>query len=247
MPITTPSSLLNLPNEPLLFDLDTLYERLRQVKDQRHRRGVRYPLAEILLIGVLAKLAGQTSSRGLADWANLRRGEMQRLFALRRATMPHFSTWSRILGRAVDPEELERVLGQFFGDYLAPVVHPGQRHLCLDGKTLKGTIPLGKSQGVHLLAAYLPQEGVVLAQVQVNTSGSEVSAAPVLLATVDLRAMVVSGDAIFASRSLSLKILQAKGDYLWVIKENQKQMYQDIQTLFEPQLSRPGWSAPPTD
>lgn len=73
------------------------------------------------------------------------------------------------------------------------------------------------------------------------------SAAPLLLATVDLRGTVVSGDAIFASRKLSLKILQAKGDYLWMIKENQIQMYQDIQTLFEPQPSRPGWSAPPMD
>jgi hypothetical protein len=83
--------------------------------------------------------------------------------------------------------------------------------------------------------------------VQVSTSGSEVSAAPLLLAPLDLRGTVVSGDAIFASRKLSLKILQAKGDYLWIIKEKQMQRYQDIQTLFEPQPSRPGWSAPPTD
>lgn len=164
-----------------------------------------------------------------------------------RATMPHFSTWSRILGRAVDPEELERVLGQFFGRELAAVAQPGQRHLCLDGKTLKGTIPLGASQGVHLLAAYLPREGVVLAQMQVSTAGSEVSAAPALLATLDLRGTVVSGDANFAARPLSLKILQAKGDYLWVIKENQSQMYEDIQALFAPQRSRPGWSTPPMD
>jgi hypothetical protein len=74
-----------------------------------------------------------------------------------------------------------------------------------------------------------------------------VSAAPLLLATVDLRGTVVSGGAIFASRKLSLKILQAKGDYLWMIKENQIQMYQDLQTLFEPQPSRPSWSAPPMD
>lgn len=112
---------------------------------------------------------------------------------------------------------------------------------------MRGTIPIGTSQGVHLVAAYLPKEGVVLAQVQVRTSGNEVSAAPLLLAALDLRATVVSGDAIFASRQLSLKILRAKGDYLWVIKENQSQMYQDIQTLFEPQQSRSGWSAPPTD
>jgi predicted transposase YbfD/YdcC len=247
MSITTLSITLNLPNKALLFDLDALYEQLRQVKDQRHARGVRYPLAELLLIAVLAKLAGQTSSRAIAEWAGLRREDLQRLFALRRATMPHYSTWSRILGRAVDPEELERVLGQFFGRDLAQVAQPGQRHLCLDGKTLKGTIPLGSSQGVHLVAAYLPREGVVLAQVHVQSVGNEVSAAPVLLAPLDLRGTVVSGDASFASRKLSSMILQAKGDYLWVIKENQSQMYQDIQALFEPQPSHPGWSPPPMD
>jgi predicted transposase YbfD/YdcC len=87
----------------------------------------------------------------------------------------------------------------------------------------------------------------VLTQVQVSTSGSEVSAAPLLLASLDLRATVVSGDANFASRKLSQQVLRAKGDYLLTIKENQIQMYQDIQTLFTPPQSRSGWSAPPTD
>lgn len=247
MNITTISSQLTLPNQALLFDLDAFYRQLQQVKDHRHRRGVRYPLAELLMIGLLAKLAGQTSSRAIAEWAELRKHELAHLFALRRKTMPHFSTWSRVLGSAVDPDEVEQVVGRFFAKQVQRRLQPGERHLCLDGKTLKGTIPIGSSHGVHLLAAYLPKEGMVLAQVQVSTSGSEVSAAPGLLATVDLRGTVVSGDAIFASRKLSLKILQAKGDYLWMIKENQIQMYQDIQTLFEPQLSRPGWSAPPND
>jgi hypothetical protein len=30
---------------------------------------VRYRLAEILMIGILAKLAGQTSSHAIAEWA----------------------------------------------------------------------------------------------------------------------------------------------------------------------------------
>lgn len=247
MSITTLSTTVNLPNEALLFDLDALYASLRQVKDQRHARGVRYPLAESLLIAVLAKLAGQTSSRAITEWASLRREDLQRLFALRRASMPHFSTWSRILGQAVDPGELERVLGEFFGRDLTPAAQPGQRHLCLDGKALKGTIPLGATQGVHLVAAYLPQEGVVLAQVQVKSVGNEVSAAPALLATIDLRGTVVSGDANFAARKLSATILQAQGDYLWIIKENQSQMHREIQTLFEPPQSHPGWSPPPMD
>lgn len=50
-----------------------------------------------------------------------------------------------------------------------------------------------------------------MGQVQVSTSGSKVSAVPLLLATLDLRGMVVSGDAIFASRKLSLSILHQIG------------------------------------
>jgi hypothetical protein len=97
------------------------------------------------------------------------------------------------------------------------------------------------------VAAYLPREGVVIGQIQVPNWGSEPNNAPRLLGTIDLRGTVVTGDAIFASRKLSLKILQAKGDYLWMIKENQVQMFRDIEALFEPQPSRPGWSAPPMD
>ncbi|WP_201389704.1 transposase family protein [Ktedonobacter sp. SOSP1-52] len=62
----TRSHQFSLPNQALLFDLEALYEQLQHVRDHRDRRGVRYPLADILLIGVLAKLAGQTSSRAMA-------------------------------------------------------------------------------------------------------------------------------------------------------------------------------------
>lgn len=247
MQITTLSTTLNHPGQALLFELDELYAVLRQIKDRRGKQGRQYPLAEILLIGILAKLAGQTSSRAMAEWAKLRSQDLQQLFHLRHAKMPHYSTWSRIMGQAIDPEELERALGRFFARHLRVATQPGERHLCVDGKTLKGTIPLGKTQGVHLLAAYLPQEGVVLTQMQVKTVGNEVSEAPTLLATLDLRGTIVSGDANFAASALSQAILKAKGDYLWVIKANRSQMYQDIHTLFEPQPSRPGWSAPPMD
>src|SRR5215471_942905 len=59
--------------------------------------------------------------------------------------------------------------------------------------------------------------------------------------------VVVSGDALFAHRNLSLQIVQAHGDYLWVVKANQEGLYDEIQTLFEPVVTRPGWSAPPMD
>ncbi|MFL5591466.1 MAG: transposase family protein [Ktedonobacteraceae bacterium] len=72
---TTLSLSLPLPNEAMLFDLDALYACLQTIPDHRHRRGVRYPLASLLMIGVLAKLAGQDSRRAMAHWAQLRTHE----------------------------------------------------------------------------------------------------------------------------------------------------------------------------
>ncbi len=93
----------------------------------------------------------------------------------------------------------------------------------------------------------MPEHGVVLAQVQVNGAFDEPWPSPKLLACLDVRGRVVSGDALFAHRDLSLQIVQAHGDYLWVVKANQEGLYDEIQTLFEPVVTRPGWSAPPMD
>ena len=69
---TTLLSQLSLPQNALVFDLDALYTCLQTIPDHRARRGRQYALAMILMIGVLAKLAGQDSSRGMAHWAKLR-------------------------------------------------------------------------------------------------------------------------------------------------------------------------------
>ncbi len=93
----------------------------------------------------------------MAHWAKLRTQELSKLFALKRERMPHYSTWSHVLGQAIDPGEIEQVLGRSFAKATRhPQPKPGERLLCLDGKTLRGTISHGPSQGVHLLAAYLP-------------------------------------------------------------------------------------------
>ena len=246
--MTTISERLFLPNHALLFDLEQLYRCLQTVPDRRKRRGRRYPLAALLMIGVLAKLAGQDSSRAIAHWAKLRKHELSRLFQLKRQAMPHYSTWSRVLGQAVGSEEIEQTLGQFFADQKrSQSPKRGSIQVCLDGKTLRGTIPAGHSHGVHLMAAYLPEQGVVLMQMQVGDKTNEITTAPKVVQALDLRGVVVTGDAMQAQRELSVHIVEAQGDYLWIAKDNQPEMHEEIALLFQPQQSRPGWSAVPMD
>ena len=151
---------------------------------------------------------------------------------------------SRLLGQAVDAEELEQVLAAYF-DQAAQASQAVV--IAIDGKTLRGTIAAGDSQGLHLLAAYLPEEGLVLMQVQVETKTNEIAAAPKLVEVVDLRHKVVIGDALNTQHRLSIEIVTAGGDYLWTVKGNQPETLTTMAHLFEPEPVSPGFAPLRTD
>jgi predicted transposase YbfD/YdcC len=158
--------------------------------------------------------------------------------------MPHAVTISRIMGLGVVAEELEATVHHF-------VERHGQAGqnvvVAIDGKTLRGTIEVGQSQGVHLLAAYVPEEGVVLMQVEVEPHENEIVAAPRLLQVLDLRGKVVIGDAMHTQRAISIDIVRAGGAYVWTAKGNQADVQATIAHLFEPEAVRPGFGTTPTD
>jgi predicted transposase YbfD/YdcC len=95
---------------------------------------------------------------------------------------------------------------------------------------------------VHLLAAYLPEEGIVLMQLEVGSKENEIVAAPKLLKCLDLRGKIITGDAMFAQRALSVQIVTAGGHYIWTVKGNQPTVLDDIVRLFEATVSVPGTS-----
>ena len=128
-------------------------------------------------------------------------------------------------------------------DYFANQDKAGESVLLnLDGKTLRGTIPAGQTRGVHLLAAYLPAEGWVLAQVEVDRKENEIPASARLLKALALQGKIITGDALLAQRDLSRQIVEAHGDYVWTLKGNQPQMCEDLVTLFAGEKTVPGFS-----
>jgi predicted transposase YbfD/YdcC len=227
-----------------IVDIGSLYAELETLQDKRHAKGKRYSLALVLLLMILAKLCGEDTPSGIAEWARLRSKRLVKFLQLERETLPCHNTYRRVLSGAVDLVELQQVTRRF----LTTGLNQGQSVLvALDGKTLRGTIPKGESKGVHLLAAFLPLEGIVLMQVAVDSKENEIKAAPRLLQTLDLRDKVVRGDALLTQRKLSAQILDAGGDYLWVVKENQPQLLADIREVFDPPPSGPAWSHVPRD
>ena len=92
-----------------VYDIGSLYAHFQTLSDSRKPRGVRYSLALILLLMVLAKLCGESHPSGIAEWAAHRAEELAELLQLKGKSMPHHSTYRRILAEVVNVEELERM------------------------------------------------------------------------------------------------------------------------------------------
>ncbi len=214
--------------EGLIFDLRSLYAYLEQVADPRKSKGIRYPLALLLLLILLAKLGGEDTPTGIAEWVKHRAEMLREMLKLRRQSVPHHCTYRRVL-KDLDPEQFEQIAGEYQRSR-----RPDEEELVLsvDGKTLRGTILKGDTQGVHLLAAYLPGSGLVLMQVAVGSKENEISAAPKLMKAIDLNGVTVIGDAMHAQRQMSTQIAEAGGHFIWTIKSNQPKTEWAIQKLF---------------
>lgn len=228
----------------VLFDLGSFYARLHGLTDRRAARGQRYSLALVVLAWVLAKLAGEDKPSGIAEWVQWRAAWFIESFGLSHPAMPHADTYRRLLGRVVQLEELDALVMQF----LQALPQDGWTvQICLDGKTLRGTIPFGASRGLHLLAAYVPGTGVVLCQVAVDDKTNELGAAPQVLKALDLQGKIVTADALLTQRELAQQIVAAQGDYVLPVKDNQPKTLAAIEQVFAPQTARPGHGLVATD
>lgn len=231
----------NIPQDEdgFIFDVGSLYAHLSHVPDQRKRRGVRYALVVILVALVLAKLAGQDKPKGMAEWVRLRKALFIDLFQLPRPTMPHAVTYERVLTKGVNVTDLEAKVSQF----LAHLPEAGRSvQLTVDGKTLRGTLSGDPPQGVHLLAVYLPDTGLVLCQLTVDPTTNEITVLPQALKRLNLQGKIITGDALHTQREPSRTIVERGGEYVWIAKDNQASLRQDIEQLFQPETCLPGTS-----
>lgn len=221
-----------------VLDLDSLAVYFESLHDQRCARGKRYRLAQICILTTLAKLSGEDQPSGIAQWAQMRHAVLGPLLGLAKR-LPCHNTYRRVFAAGVAAADLD----QHVTTFLRQRPRAGCSVLiALDGKTLRGTIPTGQSQGVHLLAAYLPAEGIVLVQMAVANKENEIVAAPKVLACLDLRGKIVMGDAMQTQRELSVQIIEADGDYIWLAKDNQPTLRSDIEQWFAPETPVKGFS-----
>ena len=213
----------------LVFEVGSLYAYFQRVKDTRKLKGKLYPLTQLLMLMMLAKLGGEDKPSGIADWIANRVEQLYEMKILHKKRVPSHMTYRRVLADTVKPEEFECLIQEYHQGRLNDGL---EMVFSMDGKAVRGTIPSGELRGTHLLSIYVPEQGLVLAEAEVDRKENEIVVAPKILKQVNLQGAIVLGDAMHAQREASDQIVADGGEYIWTIKGNQPRTHWAIEKLF---------------
>lgn len=209
-------------------DLGSLKERFEREVPDYHVKRCLYPVHALLTIMAAAHLSG--SPRGQKDLAKFARGLSQsqrRAVGIRRRPgskrygAPDQSSFSRMMAR-VDTEIVEKVLLDWQESVRGPV--PEDEIIAIDGKVPahsggKNIVTAVTSPSQHYLGCTVTAEGT-----------NEIPAARELCGKLDLDGRLVSVDAIHSQTETSHAIMEAGGDYLYTVKDNQPLLRERIES-----------------
>ena len=126
--------------EGKLLNIGELYAALSEVEDKRKEKGKRYTIGILLMVVILAKLSGENTPYGIAEWAKMRGSQLQQLFGYHRQVIPSNKTLHRLADTSLEDTDLQaiirRYLDQTYGGLQSILI-------TIDGKTLR-TYPKNK-------------------------------------------------------------------------------------------------------
>jgi len=227
----------------------SVYQAMTNLTDTRRDQGKRYSLALLLTCVLLAKMAGETTLQAIAEWIRLRGTWLQTILPETRDTFPCAATYSNVL-RMVDPEQVNQLLMDLLTRVRAEKRTQGeQRHVVLDGKTLRGTQEhlAEDQQKMHHVNCYEAKTGIVLKQHMVAEKEGELRRVKAFLTPVLLQGRIISADALYTQSSFCQDVMAARGDYLLFVKRNQPTLQEDLALFFrDPPLDCLDWRSAST-
>lgn len=224
--------------ESVTFAVGTLPQAFAHIPDPRRKQGTRYSVAAILSLAVVAVLANHTSVLAIAEWAARQSRHVRRALGFRRTTTPHQTTIQRLLAR-LEPADVAAAVERLFDPRTAGEVRQrGSQGVALDGKAQRGRLRHGATptHPIHAVSAFCHDLGGVLAQLVVDAKQheAELTVAPQAIHQIDWQGRVLTGDALYCQQSLCTQVVEAGGDYLLIVKENQPTLLTDIMQVFTP-------------
>lgn len=210
-----------------------LKEIFAQVPDPRGGQGQDYRLWSLLSLIAVGFLCGRQGLMSVFRLGRSLNHRQRHALGFVKGTTPCHATLTETM-RIIDPDALSKALCNL------AICNEGEdaRHVALDGKTMRASKDQD-GKAVHCLSAFCCGLREVVGQTASRGKGMEIPDALKLLAKLDLKNKVITGDAMFCQKNICKTIVDGGGDYVFPVKGNQKHLQEDIKTAFNEPIFPP--------
>ena len=198
--------------------------------DPRQRGKVVYPLEEILLLCLLAVLAGADGFTDIARFGAKKLDLLRRFRPFVDGTPSHDHLGD--IFATLDARAFQRC----FVAWVAALTKSPMEVVAIDGKTLRRSYQKkGAKEPIHMVSAFAARQRLVLGQVKVTEKSNEIVAIPALLDMMAIEGAVITIDAMGCQRAIAKQIKNKKADYIIALKGNQGTVLEDVEVFVDEQ------------
>ena len=205
----------------------------KDLRDPRQQGKVEYPLDEILLLCLLAVLAGAETFVDIALFGRKKLGLLRRFRPFAEGTPAH-DHLGDILA-ALDA-------GQFqccFIAWVAALTGASEGVIAIDGKTVRRSHHKNSGKAaIHMVSAFAARQRLVLGQIKIAEKSNEIVAIPKLLDMLAIEGAIITIDAMGCQREIAQKIIDKKADYVLALKGNQGSLREDVEVFVAEQKAK---------
>lgn len=209
--------------------MNSLQSYFSIIKDPRQICKIEHELLDIIILCIVGVLCGSEGWHDI-EMVGHARLEWFKERGLLKKGVPVDDTIARIISR-ISPEQLH---GCFIEWMKSLAQETKGKVIAIDGKTLRHSFDKKKKKSaIHMISAFATANGVVLGQKKTKEKSNEITAIPELLQLIDIKGGIVTIDAMGCQKSIAKKIISKEADYVLAVKDNQKNLHEDIQDFFD--------------
>ena len=204
-------------------DLKEVVQHFKQLEDPRSAVNRLHPLESVIVIAIMAVLAGANGPTAIAEWA-----KMKCEFLLKLLDLPHGIPKKDVFRRvllSLKPDAFQACFTMWLTALrtaAAKATGVERPTLAVDGKTLRRSHDRRRNLGaLHSVSVWASEFGLTLAQVATAEKSNEITAIPTLLSLIDIHGAIITIDAMGTQTAIAEKIIDGGGDFILALKGNQ--------------------------
>ena len=217
---------------------DEVARHFEALEDPRCSVNRKHPLVSVVVIALMAVLAGANGPTAIAEWAVLKAEFLQEVLDLPHG-IPGKDVFRRVL-MALKPAAFQASFAAWLQSLRATAAAATgveQPIFAVDGKTARRSHDRSKGLGaLHSVSVWASEFGLSLGQVACAEKSNEITAIPELLRLVDIAGAIITIDAIGTQKAIAAEIIAGKGDYVLALKGNQETLHQAAIAHIDAQL-----------